>query len=363
MADRPDRTVRDKTQVIPDATNPELFKAIERWFSGDDQRPQKIEVRQAYGPGARKYGTVVDYKEWKENSAKPGREELVGLSNRFLDAAQSNCNALGKSHKYGILAKHHTKQSDYYAAFVVALRPTQDAEYDPNDPDLVGDIDDVTPDVKRRDSLLEYSIAHIKAADENERWRQDQHSQSTGDLLSKYSEFLSIMVAQNMELMKEHRELFRTADEALSHKADRDRMLKDQEFKHSMFLEGFNFLKQIAPVALSQIKGKQAALGEPSPESLGVKTFLEGLSEPQAKALFGTLDENGRLKGDGIFSVEQIELFAGIAEAKIPATEMSRLLEGGNLAINTTQMSAAQAELSPRQIMPLMALIMAKQNV
>lgn len=119
--ERPNRSSRDKVQVTPDPARPDLFEFLEKHFEGSDQKPEKIELRQAFGPGGGKYRTVVVQKDFKANAPKPPREQLVALSNEFLDLAQRNCDELGKPQKYAVLMKHHGKSNDYYGAFLISL--------------------------------------------------------------------------------------------------------------------------------------------------------------------------------------------------------------------------------------------------
>lgn len=347
---------KDKPLVIPEPSRPDLAEFLERLWADEANYPQVLEVRQAYGPGARKYGATVIQHPIKPNAKRPTREEIVALSNRFIDDAQNNCNAVGKPHRYGILAKNHIKAADYYAVFVIALKPTQAAEYDPNAQE---DDEDIVSDSKRRDSFLSHTLEHLKASDENERWRQDQHSQATGDLLTKYAELASILVAQNMSLMQEHRELFKTADEALSKKTEREILQEKERFKQTLMIDAFSFLKACVPVAIARIEGKAPQKGEESSESLAVKAFLEGLTEDQAKVLFGNIT-NGQLVGDGIFRREQVEVFAGVAELRLPASELERLISG-DLGISPEQISAVQSHCTMKQLQPLMAVVMARK--
>src|SRR5437660_1735949 len=120
--DRSERPLKDKIQVTPEPTRPDLFAFMERYF--EEAMPQYIELKHAYGPGGRIYSTsIIFQKEFKMNQAKPTRPEMVTLSNLFLDLAQKNCDELGKSQGYGILFKNHTKCDAYYGVFYIKLRP------------------------------------------------------------------------------------------------------------------------------------------------------------------------------------------------------------------------------------------------
>lgn len=284
---------------------------------------------------------------------------MVAISNELLDLAQRNCDAIGKPHKYGILGKHYAKSDTYYAAFVISCRPKQH----PIEEDEDLDEDLATTDARRRDGLLQYSLDHLRQADENERWRQDQHSTATGDIIARYQTLVEMLMKQNLEMQREHRELFKTADEALSRKSERDLAAEMQKFKIDMMQSGFDFLKQMAPVAVNQITGKQTIPTDKTPESLAFTAFLEGLTEQQARALFGDFDEETKtLKPNGIFTPTQAMIFSGIARCELPPSEIDRLLEGEH-AITEEQIAKAPSVVSAQQFMPLVALVLGrKQN-
>jgi len=350
---------KDKTQVNPEPTRPDLFQFVEKLFEGADQKPERIELRQAYGPGCRKYGTTVLQKEYKANSLKPTREQMVALSNELLDAAQTNCNEIGKPHRYGVLPKHYAKSDSYYACFVIAMQPKQRPGYNGLD---VEDDDDVESDVKRRDGLLQHSLEHLKTGDEHERWRQDQFSGAVGDIIEKYQSLVDRLMQQNSEFMKEHRELFKAADEALSRKSERDLAAEMQKFKIGMLQNGFDFLKQLAPVAVNQLTGKQTIPTEKSAESIAVSSFLEGLADPQARALFGDIDDDKKeLKPNGIFTPAQAMIFFNVARCQEPPAALDKLLEGEH-AVTEQQIAKAQAVVSAQQFMPLVALVMGRKR-
>jgi hypothetical protein len=358
--DRPERPSRDKVQVTPEASRPDLFQFLEKLFDGADQKPERIELRQAYGDGARKYGTVVIQKEYKANSAKPPREQIVSLSNELLDLAQRNCNELRKPYRYAILAKHYAKSDDYYGCFLLSMRPKQPA-MEGDDVSSHGlDDEEATPDAKRRDEFIAHSLAHIKQSDENDRWRQDQHATSTGDIIEKYQNLVQMLMSQNLEMQREHRELFKTADEALSKKSERDLAAKMQDFKMGIMSDGFKFIQQMAPVVVNQLKGKTPGVGESSAESIAVTSFLQGLTEKQAGALFGD-DASGTWTENGIFTHAQAKIFSAVAQCQVAPSELDKLLDGEH-AVTETQIMKAQTIVASQQFMPLVALVLGRRQ-
>lgn len=355
--ERPDRHGRDKTVVTPDPANPALFEFIEKLFEGNDQKPEKLELKQVYGPGARKHGTTILVKDYKANAPKPTREQLVAITNEFMALAQQNCDSVGKPHKYVIAARHFAKSDTYYAAWVLAMKPRQR----PGD-ELEGDEEEsaTSAEDRRRESFLQYTLDHLKEGNENRRWEQDQFSTAIGHLFERYENIIEKSFARIEHLESKYLDFFKAAEEALSKKQERDLAADREKFKMQMMQSGFEFLKQMAPVAVNQLTGKQTIPTEKSAESIAVHSFLEGLSEQQGIALFGPF-ENGAPIG-AIFTPSQAAIFFAVAECKAPPSELDRLLDGGDHAITTEQIGKAQTVVSSQQFMPLVALVMGRKQ-
>jgi len=162
-------------------------------------------------------------------------------------------------------------------------------------------------------------------------------------------------------MQREHRELFKTADEALSKKSERDLAVKMQDFKMGIMSDGFKFIQQMAPVVVNQLKGKTPGVGEASAESMAVTSFLQGLTEKQAAALFGEMDTLGNWTENGIFTHGQAKIFSAVAQCQVAPSELDKLLEGEH-AVREDQIMKAQTVVASQQFMPLVALVLGRRQ-
>lgn len=354
---RDEKEVKDRPTVVPEPADVATFEFFSSLFTADSM-PQIIELRQAFGQGGRTYSEAVIWqKEFRQNTV-PSQTEVIELVNKFLDIAQRNCDELGRATGYGFLFKNHLKSDKYYAVWYKKLSPK--SRYVDADGDAGGE-DDIVSDAKRRDTLLAFSLDHMRESDLNERWRQEQFAKSVGDIIGKYQEMLSMSMNHNLHLMQHNRELVKQNDEAQSHKLERELAAKKEEFRMQMLHDGFNFLKGMVPVAVNQITGKQTIPTADTTESLGIRAFLDSLSKQQAEQLFGELDASGQPDGNGIFTAEQTQIFAGVASNQMPPSMLDQLFDGP-LAIQGEQVVKAQSVVSQQQIMPLMGLIMSMKK-
>lgn len=357
---REERHRPDKTHVVPNPSDPRLFEFIEELFK-QDQIPEQIELRQASGRGGRSYGEhVCPAETFKPNAAKPGREKLVALANKFLDLAQHDCDELGSQQGYAVLAKHHARGADYYARFYFRRYPKKAAGEE-------FDADEENPN-RHRDEMLSFMLDHAKQNDENDRLRQDQHSSAVGDILAQQRQIIEMLMEDRREdrriyaeLMKEHRLTAQQLDDALTKKHERELQTQAQAFKLGMLQDGVQFLKSLLPVAVNQLTGKSTLPTSESAESIAIKQFLQGLTVEQSDALFGKPVDGAINPAGGIFTAKQAEIFVSVANAQVPASALDALLEGEH-AVSAEQIAQAQQVLREVQFAPLVALVMTRKQ-
>ena len=100
-----------------------------------------------------------------------------------------------------------------------------------------------------------------------------------------------------------------------------------------------------------------------STESIAVAQFLDALTEAESRVLFGELDKDGRLVGNGIFTREQVTIFAGIAQCRLPPDDLDQLLAGPNAVTEDQVRQVTQQQVvSEKKYMPLVALVMVRKR-
>lgn len=364
--ERGSRANRDRTQVIPHADRPDVFAFIERLFFGTEDKPERIELRQAYGPGCRKYGDVVIHlKEFKGNTEKPNKEKMAALSNEFVEIAQSNCNEIGKAHKYALLAKHTTKSAAPYGVWIISMMPKQSAHYDPAAPE---DEDEDAPgafEKRHARQLMEHSLDHIKQSDENERWRQEQFSAAMGHILERcdviiqgQSERIKFLETRNIEMLT-------VVEQSLDKKQERDMKYENHRMKIDGIREAGKVLSTLLPVAVNRLTARSndpatAALAEAD----ALAPILGTLTEDQQAQLWGPPVKEGEtaIAGRGILTPDQAVILCSVADKAMDAAALEQLLEGGQHPITNEQLNALASVLAQEQIIPLVDLFTQIKN-
>ena len=382
MEQRPDRHRDRKSAVIPQPARSDFFEWLEKLWE-DGQRPDAIEIRTANGRVGRfQYGPpVVRPKEWKPNAPRPTREQIVALSNEFLNAAQLNCNGLGTGQRYAVLVRNFTKSEGYYCVFMLKMKPNLSLPFEGDGSDgggggIGGDGDDDgdeegdgLTDGKWKNKFLGFSLAHVKEGNEHRRWEQDHYSQAMGGVFATMERLIERLFEQENKkteqmntMFSQRLEYFKAMEDALSKRQEREIQLKKEEFKIAIQEKGVQVLMQYLPIVANKVSGKQLLPTKHSPESLACQAFIEGLKEEQLTAVFGTRTPDGQLVGDGLFTKEQTTLFFAIAECTAPGDAMDQFMPGGPCELTDEQILKAQTLVGMDQLMPLAALVMERQK-
>lgn len=350
---RPSRQ-KNVVQPPPQPQNVELFQFLVRLFEDDDEKPQLIELCQAFGPGMRQIGQKVESKPFKINEPKPTQEKLVELSNMFLDLAQQNCNAVGRPHSYVIGAKHYAKSESYYKNHLLKMQPKQIAsgEYDPHA--TFGD-DDIPGDPKRRDELLSQTLAFMREMHEQRKWEMEQNTVIFRTALERSDGENNRLSTRVRDLEADKFTWVKTTEEMLSRKQERDMAMESHKFKIEGMKFAANYITQLIPVVVKQLKPTDAppfSTGQQSSESMALDAFFNSLTEEQFKTVLGDLDANKQLAG-GILTSNQSAILTGISSCSLPPTELAKVSPGGEFTITQDQFFKIQEIVGMDKLLPL----------
>lgn len=340
-AERPPRNQKPIPNPTPEPSDPKLFEFLARLFDGEEFC-EKLELRQCWGQALRQHGPVIHDEVFKINLGKPDREKLVSISNLMRDLAQQNCDSIGRKHDYVIGAKNHVKSDTYYRHYNFNLTSHARAAESGDDPDL-----------SEKDRLIKQLQSVLEEQNNHRRWEISQSATMLGGLMDRMMKNDEKKDARISMYEQRFLGFLEAAEQALS-RADDRRMAREQhEFKLDMLRHAGSVVMQLMPVVAKKLEGKATTASDNALlEVTAIKTFMDGLSPDQARALFGILGPGDKLAG-GIFSDEQSKVFIGVHDGSLTPAALPRLFAGGDLAIGMEQLFSAKTVLSLEQVAPL----------
>lgn len=354
----------ERPVVTPQPSRQSFFDWIEDKFNGREAMPRYFELKVAANQSGTQYRPdTLHQKEFKPNIKKPEREEMVELSNKFVAVAQEHCNEVGRPQGYVVLAINHIKGAHPYGVYFMKLRPTQFQGLSHLDTGSGSD-EEILSDGMHRDLLLRHSLEHQKANDEHARFMQDGLQRSTASILQLQQEIIRELRLENNALKGQQLDWYKAVQSAHDTTLEREMKAAQNKVKMEIIERGAGLLLQMVPVVAKTLERNKngGALPEngslvgPSPESVAIEQFVRTLSEAQKVALFGQFDQVGN-HVPGIFTSEQVRVFADVGELKVPPSLLQALLPGGPCAITAVQIAKAQEHVPMDQLMPLYAMI------
>lgn len=374
MSERSEKQLSRAEKVVntPQISRPALFDWIEDKFRGKDARPNFFYLRQAFGRSGSQYlPDIIFEKEFKPNQKEPERAEMVAIANKIFAVAQDHCRELGRPALYVVHAISHEKGAAPYGGHLMRLRPIA-----MNGDELLGGgaggggaggdagDDEVQSDAVNRQRLLDQSLEHQRANDEHARFMQDCFQKSMGSILAIQQEMIREARQENQTLKSQQLDWWKAIQAAEDKSLEREMQRTNNKIKAELLERGAGLVMQMIPVVAKQLDrnkngGALPANGsaiEESAESISIRQFVAGLSDEQRAAILGTFDEAGTYT-PGLFSAQQVKIFADVAELKQPAEALEALLPNGTFAISMEQITAAQAVVPMEQLMPLYAMI------
>lgn len=362
------KRVEKPIPVTPDATNPDLTEWMETLFDGE--YPGKLTLVQLVGrtpPLAR--GDQIDSYDFlpakrtdSKPTEKPSKEFFVSLSNRFITAAQRDCDMLQKQQKYGVEPYNSIKGADPYARYPLLLQPKRFYLED-----LKKHEEDDEGNAEWRDRYgSDKLLRRMDQNDKAEEWRTEQFSTSIGGMF-KFLENAAIRSQDNVDrLMSRNFELFTLLEKALSGQADRELALEKQRFWLEQMKDGAGLIKGMLPQFVNKFAGQQV-MPQRSTEAIVLENFLKNCKPEQKEAAFGRWTtppqgEEPQLIAQGLFTVRQMLVISGIIDGKMNGDEIDLLIPPGEDAITPEQMMGAQQIFTMSQLMPLQNLIMERME-
>ena len=374
MADKPPK---DKIQVEP-SINPKL-KDFAEWliesFYGPGDYPEKIEVRIVYGPRLATTGALIkqilyppnmveDSKDDKETNgngktekkrAKPNREELIGLANEISARCQNDCDGVGRDTDYAVHLIHFARSDDPYERWVLKKHPAV-----PKSRGEVGNGEEGD------DEYGGHGLARVEGQ------RLGHHER----MFSMVGGMLESLVDRQDRIIVRQEEALRAADERharsmelvekarqLEHERQMQRDL--HEVKMKAIDKGVELFTGLAPSFMGMITGKKTDGIQESSESFTLKLFFKHekdggkMTDEQLDAAFGAFDdspEQNQIR-PGVLSVPQGKLLYDVAQCRVPASELEKLLpDSGELSLTQQQIVQLQ-QIFGDQLIPLMAMV------
>lgn len=346
--------------VTPEATNPDLCDWMERLFDGEF--PMKLVAVEIHGKsGVLERGFEHDHKDFKPNQPKPQKQEFVELSNRFLAAAQRDCDMRRRPQNYVVEAYNNLKSADPYSRFPLPLFPKstylsalnkgKNGEHGHNGIDE----DEDGSDPFARDKLL-------RRLDR----MATEHRAVFELMLISIGQSLQLTSTTNAELrehvdtlMKRWVDATESAEKAKSGEADRALARAKQEFWLKQMSEGFSYAKMLIPVGLKRIAGKDVLPGTANEEMVVLNEFVKGCTDEQLEAMFGRWSEpdpqgNVRQVKPGIFTERQSYIIEFVRLGKLDPKKILNLLPGSEDEVKQEQLAAlVQIGIKQTQLEPL----------
>lgn len=376
---------KEKKKVEPKNPDPvlkskDLFDWLEPLFNGEDQFPERIDVRVVTGRHGERLGPMIHQYIYKpaeyaptpsaNGRPKPGREALVKLANEVMHRCQRDCDQQRRRVTYSAMACHFSREADFYARFLIDLQPGGTYRYDKDGKREVEDpgyeFDDEGGRLPVHERFSGQALQHNKDMFE-------MYAIATGAIMERYERILN-----NQEIAIKERDS-RIASQndvierALSLEEERKAKREWRELGVKMAEKAGNMGLDLAPPLVNHLIGKSVLPVTSSPEQVTLKNFFRlvkdggQLTSEQADAVFGVWapePPHAMIKA-GVLNLEQGQLLYRISEGQVPPEKIDDLLPGGPLQISFDQFQkiTSSCGLSIDQLMPLQMLFESRMKI
>lgn len=367
------REVRPRAEPVP--KDQDFVDWLDELFYGDEQSPEKLEVRILNGKDSERFGPYIKQIVYAPEAAtdaavkagvgsrKPKKEDLVKLANELLHRMQKDCDESRKPHVYGVLAWHFSRDDHPYQRYLKRLTP-QGIYSAKRGADTGGYSDD--------DELSMAEKYQTAALSRDERMFQ---------LLGASLEGLIDRQDRALERYEQALEKSRLALERQSEITERAISLDEERKTRRAWHEvgqkaagrALDTAIDLIPPFIAHVTGKKLLGSKTSPESVALKNFFKRtedgglLTQEQVNAAFGLWEDEPphALIRPGVLTLEQGKLLYDVAECRVPAEELDKLMPGGPMEITMEQVMRLQSECGfdiQRQLLPLLALFESRRS-
>lgn len=354
----------EPTLVEPIPGDLELFTFLDGLFAGQQDFPEKIEVRVVRGKDFATMGPMVKQHVWPAGKPKPNREDLVKLSNEFVHLMQRDADVKRKEAVYHVAAIHFSRSPDPYERYLKRMKPGMTYRNGENGDENIDDEDEKQSELEKRHSTQimrhhEQLFGLYGTALENLIDRQDRVVERT--------------LKRNDQLEERNERLANMLERALDHNAERQDRLEWSKLKTRGAEKLLDMSLAVAPPLLGALIGdktvKSNGTGD-SIEAYTLRTFLkpvsEGgqLTEEQSNAAFGVWTDGSTKQcvKPGVMSPPQVTILVQVALGQMPVSELDKLLPGADYGVTNEQAAALMQVFPMEQLAPLMLLIEKRRN-
>ncbi len=344
---------RENSGVEPVPARLDFFEWLERQFDGVGNFPEQIHVCGVSGDKNERLAAVpVKQIVFPPKMDKPPRDKIVAMSNEIIFEIQNDCNAFGKPKRYGVHLKHFSRDSAFYARFMIKAVPDASNESGSEEGEEGGSIE------KR---------FGLQILDHKERMFE-MYGGATSGLLEHYREALNASSIEISKLRTENADLREQLERALSLREEREERRQWSALKVRAGERTLDVGLALLPPLVNKMLGAKVLESKDSPEALTLRPYFQDveeggvLSKDQRDLLFGKYSDKSPfdLVVPGVLSKEQAELLCQISLCQVSPDALDRLLPpDGDLAISMDQLSAISTScgLTMMQLAPLQMLI------
>ena len=293
---------------------------------------------------------------YRKNQAEPSRGDLVHYANTVFRDSQQNCTALGKRQLYVLYAYQMGLADDAVSIFGIPLEPKGLPDGAGNG---VGSGADESFDVDE-ETLGAPGVLKVMLTLVREMATQNRYLHKA--TLESYQDALDRQAAENQQLrdaikgsFTQQLESYKAMQQLLNEDAQRRINQRYAEVGAKALEQTTDILLALLPGTINRIAGKELVPTKTSAASVVVANFIRSVSNEQAKKAFGFQgDDMPRLEPpDCIFTREQSDLLAAVAQCLVPADRLRVLGPGGEHQITGEQFVRAKAVFDEKQLTPL----------